>query len=34
MPEPSLAQQSFLKQRKRNLRAISIARILIFLAFL
>jgi len=32
--EPSLAQQSFLEQRKRKLRAITFARILIFLLFL
>lgn len=34
MSEPSLAQQSFLARRKRNLRAVTLARILIFLAFL
>ena len=34
MAEPSLAQQSFLEQRKRRLRAISFARIFIFLLFL
>lgn len=34
MAEPSLAQQSFLEQRKRKLRAITFARILIFLLFL
>lgn len=34
MAEPSLAQQSFLEQRKRRLRAITFARIFIFLAFL
>lgn len=34
MAEPSLAQQSFLEQRKRRLRAITLARIFIFLAFL
>lgn len=34
MAEPSLAQQSFLEKRKRNLRAITFARILIFLVFL
>ncbi len=33
MAEPSLAQQSFLEQRKRKLRAITFARILIFLIF-
>jgi NitT/TauT family transport system permease protein len=32
--EPSLAQQSFLEQRKRKLRAITFARIFIFLLFL
>jgi NitT/TauT family transport system permease protein len=32
--EPSLAQQSFLEQRKRKLRAITLARIFIFLLFL
>jgi NitT/TauT family transport system permease protein len=32
--EPSLAQQSFLEQRRRRLRAISFARIFIFLLFL
>ena len=34
MAEPSLAQQSFLEQRKRKLRAITLARIFIFLLFL
>ncbi len=34
MAEPSLAQQSFLEQRKRKLRAITFARIFIFLLFL
>ncbi len=34
MAEPSLAQQSFLEQRRRRLRAITLARIFIFLAFL
>lgn len=34
MAEPSLAQQSFLEQRRRRLRAISFARIFIFLLFL
>lgn len=34
MPEPSLAQQSFLEKRRRNLRTISLIRVLIFLAFL
>lgn len=34
MAEPSLAQQSFLEQRKRRLRAITLARIFIFLLFL
>lgn len=34
MAEPSLAQQSFLEKRKRNLRLVSLVRILIFLAFL
>ncbi len=34
MAEPSLAQQSFLENRKRRLRAISFARIFIFLLFL
>jgi NitT/TauT family transport system permease protein len=32
--EPSLAQQSFLEQRRRRLRAITLARIFIFLVFL
>ncbi|MCI9305555.1 MAG: ABC transporter permease [Lachnospiraceae bacterium] len=34
MAEPSLAQQSFLEQRRRRLRAITLARIFIFLVFL
>lgn len=34
MAEPSLAQQSFLEKRKRKLRAITFARIFIFLLFL
>ena len=34
MAEPSLAQQSFLENRKRRLRAITFARIFIFLLFL
>ncbi len=34
MAEPSLAQQSFLEKRKRRLRAITFARIFIFLLFL
>lgn len=34
MAEPSLAQQSFLENRKRKLRAITFARIFIFLLFL
>lgn len=34
MAEPSLAQQSFLEQRKRKMRAITFARIFIFLLFL
>ena len=34
MAEPSLAQQSFLEERKRRLRAITFARIFIFLLFL
>ncbi len=34
MAEPSLAQQSFLEQRRRRLRAITLARIFIFLLFL
>ena len=34
MAEPSLAQQSFLEQRKRKLRAITLARIFIFVLFL
>lgn len=34
MAEPSLAQQSFLENRKRRLRAITFARIFIFLFFL
>lgn len=34
MAEPSLAQQSFLEQRRRRLRAITLARISIFLLFL
>lgn len=34
MAEPSLAQQSFLDERKRKLRAITFARIFIFLLFL
>ncbi len=34
MAEPSLAQQSFLEKRKRKLRAITFARLLIFLLFL
>lgn len=34
MDEPSLAQQSFLEQRRRSIRAVTLARILIFLGFL
>ena len=34
MDEPSLAQQSFLEKRKRNIRAVTLARIFIFLGFL
>jgi NitT/TauT family transport system permease protein len=34
VPEPSLAQQSFLEARKRSLRLITLARIAVFLVFL